>query len=272
VAFWTGVVKDTFTQTGTGAGGASARAQIDGDRLRVTVESGGAFPDGATASGRVVTPDLTAVDVPLDRTSATTFAGDVPVGRAGTYAVGAEVRSSGGAVLTQVRALVSQSYPPEYQQGPPATDTLLRISKLSGGRGNIEPAKAFEAAGLPAGHGNRSVAVWLLLLAALLWPIDVALRRIALGGTGVVAMRNAFAKARRFEWRSFKPRLPARAGGGNGNGNGNGAAPIPVGGGGAEEPDEVEEPVYGPKEPVAKELETVSGLLEKRQRRQTRRR
>src|SRR5205823_8851401 len=64
VSFWTGVVKDTFTQSGTGAAGASARAQIDGERLRVTVESAAAFPDGATATGRVVTPDLTALDVP----------------------------------------------------------------------------------------------------------------------------------------------------------------------------------------------------------------
>jgi hypothetical protein len=240
--------------------------------MRVTVDSGTAFPDGAKASAHLVAPDLTAVDVPLDRVSATSFAGDVPIGPAGTYAIGAQVSSSSGASITQVRTLVSQSYPPEYQQGPPATDAMLRLSKLSGGRGAIEPAKAFDAAGLPVGHGTRSVAVLLLLLAALLWPLDVALRRIALGGAGVVAMKNVLARARQFEWRSFKPRLRSRAPAGHGNGHGNGR-----GGGkgdgsteGAAEGEE--EPVYGPRQPVAKEIGTVSELLEKRQRRQSRRR
>jgi hypothetical protein len=151
---------------------------------------------------------------------------------------------------------------------------MLRLSKLSGGRGAIEADKAFDASGLPVGHGTRSVAVWLLLLAALLWPLDVALRRIALGGTGVVATKNALARARRLEWRSFRPRLPSRAAAGHGSGNGNGSGDgTGADAGVTDQPPEVEEePVYGPSQPVAKEVGTVSELLEKRQRRQTRRR
>jgi hypothetical protein len=275
VSFWSGVVKDSFSQAGTGASGASVRGVIDGDRIRITVDAGTAFPDGATAAARLVAPDLTAVDVPLDRTSATAFTGEVPVGRAGTYAVGAEVRNAAGGSLTQVRTLVSQSYPPEYQQGPPATDTMLRLSKLSGGRGAIEPARAFDAANLPSGHGNRSVAIWLIVLAALLWPLDVALRRIALGGTGVVAMRTAWARARALDWRSLRPRRPARAVSGSADGRGKKGATVGVGGeadGTGADDDDLATVAARPKEPVAKELGTVSELLEKRQRRQDRRR
>ena len=185
--FWTTLVKDTFAPSGSG--GAGARATVEGDRLRVVAESEAPWPDGAVATARVVAPDLSTRQVQLERSSGTTFAVEVPATRSGTYAVGVSVTSPSGASLS-ASALASQSYSPEYRPGPSEPHALERVSALSGGRGAIEAAAAFDPDGLPAGRGRVPLAGWFVVLAALLWPIDVALRRLSLHGTGVTALRT----------------------------------------------------------------------------------
>ncbi|MBW3642460.1 MAG: VWA domain-containing protein [Actinobacteria bacterium] len=199
-AFWAAVVKDTFADGGSAGGG--VRARIQGDRLEVVVEGEAPWPAEATATARVTDPDLRSHDVALERTSGTTFAGELPAPRAGTYAVGATVTTSAGAgaegtggagTLLAATALASQSYAPEYRPGPADAATLQRISRLSGGRGEIRPAQAFDAAGLQAGRGRVPLAGWLLLVAALLWPLDVTLRRLNLRAdlAAAVVLRRA---------------------------------------------------------------------------------
>ena len=190
-AFWSGVVKDAFPLGG--AEGAGIRAEVAGGRLRVSAESEEPWPDGAQASAHVATPDGRGVVVPLERTSTTTFAGDAPAAGAGTYAVGVEVRPADeGAPLLVATAFASQSYSPEYRPLTPDPDALTRLSRLGGGRGPIAASAAFDQEGLPAGRRRVPLATWLLGLAALLWPVDVALRRLALHG----AVGRAAAHAR----------------------------------------------------------------------------
>jgi len=92
---------------------------------------------------------------------------------------------------------------------------LLRVSALSGGRGAIEPEQAFDAAGLRAGRGRTALAGWFLPAAALLFPVAVALSRVALHGAGSAAVRRA---TRRMgaAVRSRLPSVPARPGRGPG--------------------------------------------------------
>ncbi len=86
VEFWSGVIKDTFPESTSGAG--SARARVNGDQLEITVEGSEVWPDGATATARVAGPDRTSNEVSLDRVSGTTFAADVATSDPGIYAVG----------------------------------------------------------------------------------------------------------------------------------------------------------------------------------------
>ena len=101
-----------------------------------------------------------------------------------------------------------QSYSAEYAVGSVDVDGLTRVSSLAGGRGAIEPAAAFDGTGLPVGHGRIFLAGWMLLAAALLWPVAVALSRVALHGSGAAALR----KGRRRLVDEFTSRLPARPG------------------------------------------------------------
>jgi Mg-chelatase subunit ChlD len=186
VSFWSDVVKDTFP-TASDAG--AVRATVVDGVLRVSVEGETAWPDGSSAVARVASPDLTGREVPLERISGTTFAGEVPVGMAGTYAVGAIVRGPEGTLLSAATR-ASNSYAAEYRPGNAEPATLLRLSKLTGGRGAIEPEAAFAAAGLRVGRSRIELAGWFLLAAALLWPVAVAASRLALRGALVDATRR----------------------------------------------------------------------------------
>jgi hypothetical protein len=183
------------------------RAELADGRLRVTAESASAWPDGATAVARVAGPGGTSQELALDRTSATTFAGEVPATAAGSYGVGVVVNGAGGPLLSASTVAV-QSYSAEYSLGSADPALLDRVSELSGGRGAIAAAAAFDAAALPAGHGRIPLAGWMLLAAALLWPAAVALSRVALHGSGVAAVRSG---SRRFA-DTLRARIPARPG------------------------------------------------------------
>ncbi len=204
-SFWSTVVKDTFPAAG--AAGAGVRATVVDGRLRVTAESATAWPDGSTAVARVAGPGGTSQELTLERTSGTTFAGEVPATAAGSYGAGVVVSGAGGPLLTASTVAV-QSYSAEYTLGAADPALLDRVSDLSGGRGSIGVDAAFEVADLPAGRGRIPLAGWMLLAAALLWPLAVALSRVALHGSGVAAVRD---RSRRVAG-AVRARIPARPG------------------------------------------------------------
>ncbi len=209
VDFWTRVVKDTFPRD-QGQGGVTAEV-VDGV-LRVTVSGPAAFPDGSEASARVTSPDLTATDVRLERVAGDTFAGEVPVDDAGTYAVASTVTDDAGTQVAGGTALTNVSYSAEYEPGEPDTALLARVSEATGGRGEIEASAAFDPDDLRAGRSRVALAGWFLLAAALLWPIAVALSRLALSGS--VARSVGRVGSSSLGWvRSRVPGLPGRSAG-----------------------------------------------------------
>jgi Mg-chelatase subunit ChlD len=174
--FWAAVVKDTLPLGGSE--GTAVAAKVDGERLEITAESEQPWADGATATARVAGPNGTSQEVRLERAAGGKFIGEIDASAAGSYSVGVSVDGPSGRLASGV-ALASQSYSPEYRPGPAQPEELARLSELSGGRGPIEAAAAFETDSLSKGHGRRTLTGWLLLLAALLWPLDCALRRLS---------------------------------------------------------------------------------------------
>ncbi|MGQ0743665.1 MAG: VWA domain-containing protein [Acidimicrobiales bacterium] len=208
--FWSAVVKDTFA--GASSAAAEVRADIEGGRLRVTVTSEEPWPDGATAEIRLSPPAGATIGptggagsggagtgtggqagrvLTAARTSDRTFAAEVSAAAPGTYALGANVTGPGGEPVFRGDALAVAAYSAEYQPGEVDPNSLLRISSLAGGRGAIDPAAAFDPEGLDRGPGRVSLVWWLLLTAALLWPVAVALSRLALRGAVISAVQAA---------------------------------------------------------------------------------
>jgi Mg-chelatase subunit ChlD len=173
IAFWTALVKDTF---GSDNEALATTATVAGERLRIAVEAAADLPPGATARARIAGPSGERIDVALERTEKG-FAGEAPATAAGTYAVGVEVAA--GAASGTARALATQSYPPEYRPGAPDRALLTRLAESSGGRVDVAPERTFDAAGLRTGRVRHPLAGYLLLLAALLWPLEVAIRRLS---------------------------------------------------------------------------------------------
>ena len=174
--FWAAVVKDTLPLGGSE--GTAVTAKIDGEKLEIAAESDQPWADGAEAVARVAGPNGTSQEVRLERTAGGRFAGQIDATAAGSYSVGVSVDGPSGRLASGV-ALASQSYSPEYRPGPAEPEELARLSELAGGRGSIEAAAAFDTESLSKGHGRRTLTGWLLLLAALLWPLDCALRRLS---------------------------------------------------------------------------------------------
>lgn len=67
-------------------------------------------------------------------------------------------------------------YPAEFRASAPASSILEEMAAATGGKVNPQPEDVFRPCAVPA-RTRRDLAPWCLLLAALLWPVDVWARR-----------------------------------------------------------------------------------------------
>lgn len=175
--FWSAVVRDTFPLGGSS--GERLGATVVDDRLEITLESAEPWPVGTSPVAHVGGPDGTSEEVRLERESDYAFSAVVAARDAGTYAVGVGIERTDGQPVT-MSALASRTYSAEYVPAETDTDRLVNISTATGGRGVVTASSLYDAAGLQDGVRTSTYGPWFILAAALLWPIDVALRRIRL--------------------------------------------------------------------------------------------
>ena len=175
--FWSDVVRDTFPLEGSE--GQSVRASIANELMTITLEGSEPWAAGTEPAGRVSYPDGTSDQVDLERVSDHEFSAVVPARQGGAYAVGVSVPREDGETVV-MSAVASRSFAAEYLPGGPDPDLMAGLSTNTGGRGEITAGQAFDAEGLEEGVTERTLRWLFLLLAALLWPVDVALRRLRL--------------------------------------------------------------------------------------------
>ena len=179
--FWSTVVRDAFPLSASS--GQRLEATISSDRLLISLESADPWPVGTSPLARVRSPDGFSEEIRLERFSDFVFAAELPAADAGTYAVGVSLEGPEGEMAT-ISGLASRSYAAEYLLGAPAPSTLDDISSATGGRGQIMPEAAFDPDSLEKGVQRSTYRAWFLLAAALLWPVDVAIRRVRLAIPG----------------------------------------------------------------------------------------
>ena len=175
--FWSTLVRDTFPLSGSE--GQRIEASIANELMTLTLEGAEEWPAGTQPVARVSFPDGTSEEVRLERVSDFEFGAAVPARQGGTYAIGVSVDDGDGNAVV-LSTLATRSFAAEYLPGDPNADLMSSISASTGGRGEITPAQAFDPEGLEEGVTERHFRWWFLLLAALLWPVDVALRRLRL--------------------------------------------------------------------------------------------
>jgi Ca-activated chloride channel family protein len=170
--FWAQVARDLIRPAGRDDLTISLREE--GDRLVIEAEAltdEGAFRNGLEVSASVAAPGEESRTVTLPQVGPGLYRATVPRPAADP----ALVAVSDGAVRP-VSAAWTADYPAEFQTPHDGQPVLEKLAALTGGKINPTPAEFFRPSSKPA-RTLRDLAPWCLLLAALLWPLDVWARR-----------------------------------------------------------------------------------------------
>ncbi len=160
-----------------------------------SVEADGSPRDFYATRATVVGPDLEPVDVALAQVAPGVY--EVPLGDVapGAYALRVTQTRPGSSALGRTIGLVAPTAA-EYRLLGPDEPFMAALRSATGG-GVVETALDPWSHDLTA--TNRYTDLWplLLLIALLLWPLDIALRRVSIGRRELVAARGWLAGARR---------------------------------------------------------------------------
>jgi Mg-chelatase subunit ChlD len=161
--------------------------RLEGNEAVITVEAfdtAGRPRDFLDLKARIIGPDPStgistgrSIDeVKLQQTATGHYEGRFPVSQAGSYLVQIQQSERDTPAISHTTGFVVP-YSPEYTTLTVDTALLTDIAGTTGGRVGIAPEDAF-AHTLEAVRRTQPIWTWLLLAAALLFPLDVAIRRV----------------------------------------------------------------------------------------------
>lgn len=190
-----------YLETTVSSPGAAGRS------LEISVEDPGGWEEVRELGAVVTGPEGDIFEVPLKPAGPGRYEASYYVDTPGVYMVSVKGGDGDGeAVLARGGTVVP--YPPEYRETGVDMESLRSIAAAGGGTVLEKPEQAF-ADNLPPVKSRRDLTPFLLALAALLWLVDVAGRRLVFGEDERAALRGG--------WQSLARRVrPARPAGENG--------------------------------------------------------
>ncbi|HKW06778.1 MAG TPA: VWA domain-containing protein [Candidatus Dormibacteraeota bacterium] len=191
--FFGDIVRGVLPQDSDPALQLETQVQADHTHLLVTAPS----ISGADVTMTAVQPDLSGTALTLTATGPGRFEGDLPTDQVGSYLLRI-TQAAGGVVRHSNTFGLVVPYSPEYRDLGTDPNTLRAIAAAGGGTLLDDPSRVFD---LPVPPASAAVPIdeLLLVLAILLFPVDVALRRLILRAQDLPA------------WREALRRQPARA-------------------------------------------------------------
>jgi len=178
--FFSQLVGWTFPGEETGGIEAAFESTGTGTRLHVqSVEPDGSPRDFYKTMATIVGPDLTSSAVSLDQVAPGVYETDLGQIDSGAYAVRITQTRPGDAALGRTVGLV-EPVAAEYRLLGINESLLATLRAATGGSEVLLPTDPWK-------HDLRSTSTftelwpWLLVLALLLWPLDIALRRVSIG-------------------------------------------------------------------------------------------
>ncbi len=157
------------------AGGLTLESSASGGQALVTVRvPPGAAPGSQPARLTVIDPDQGTRQVPLEVTAPGVFQARFAASKPGVYFF--QVQGQDGKTVMGLGG-VAVPYSQEYRDAGVDQGFLTRLAAAGGGAVLTDPSEAF-LPNLPRTWAGRDLWPWLLLLAALLLPFDVASRRL----------------------------------------------------------------------------------------------
>lgn len=189
--FWGQAIRWTMTEANTE--GVETRVVMEGSQARVILDAQDelGFLNGLGLETTIIRPDLTLERVQLRQVAPGRYEAIFTPDQQGAYLL----RTVGG--LESADISINQttgwvmSYSREYQ-GTDSPSVLPRVASLTGGTGYADGlSTAFEHT-LTARGGATSLAPWLLLLAMLLLPFDIGIRRLLITRTDLQRVFSGF--------------------------------------------------------------------------------
>lgn len=183
-----------WTFPGEESDGIEAAFVADGDETRLRVRStdqDGSPRDQYQTTVRLTSPGLRPVAVTLDQVAPGTYEADLGTIEPGAWALRVDQVRDGSSPLARTLVLVAPT-PAEYRLLGINERLLAALRDATGGRAlSAETAaSAVWTHDVPASIAARDLWPWLVLLAMLLWPIDVGVRRLDLGRGDLAAARG----------------------------------------------------------------------------------
>jgi uncharacterized membrane protein len=198
----------SWTFPGEETGGIEASFETLGGRTRLhvqSVESDGSPRDFYTTAAVLVGPDLTPHEVLLDQVAPGIYETDLGEIDSGAYAVRISQTRPGAAALGRTVGLV-EPVAAEYRLLGVNVPFLAALRSATGGSEITLPTDPW-IHDLQTTSSYTELWPWLLVLALLLWPLDVALRRVSLGRRELADARGWFGR----RWRSRGAAAPRTA-------------------------------------------------------------
>lgn len=181
--FWAQAVRYTIGDISATALETSVSLDAQGQaRLSLDARSrNGSFLNGYEIQANVVAPDGATQSVPLHQVAPGCYEGAFDPKDQGVYLMRFSGQPGGGSgeAFAETSGW-TLSYSPEYRTIDPNPDLLLRLAAMTGGDVAPQDPAGIFTHDLSAAHASRPVWPWLLALAALLLPFDVASRRLIL--------------------------------------------------------------------------------------------
>ncbi len=165
--------------------------QIRGDHAHLLVTAPAS--SGASITVNAVTPDLSNKGLTLESTGPGRFEGDLQIAQIGSYLL--HVTESVGGVAKHANTVgLVVPYSPEYRELGTDVASLRAIAQAGAGILITDLSQMYSLP-VPPVQAALPVGELLLVLAILLFPIDVALRRLVFTVEDVPAWRAAFKRA-----------------------------------------------------------------------------
>ncbi len=191
--FWAQALRSVLSDSREAA--LEMNVALQGEQARLTLDAlsrGGEFLNGYQVEASLVAPDGETQSLALRQTAPGRYEADFTPTQQGVYLIRflGHAPDGGGGDFAEMAGW-TLSYSPEYRRLEADPDLLLRLAALTGGEAaSPDPARVFSH-DLGASRASRPLWPWLLTVAALLLPFDVAVRRLILTRQDFLRLRDA---------------------------------------------------------------------------------
>lgn len=175
--FWVDALN--WVAPGPDSGHISLDVRLEGAGAEISALVCQPLAEGESLQVVLVAPDNSSREIDLVPSGGNTYTARVAQVNQGVYLISAR-RLEEGVVTGQTVGGFAVPYPPEFRiPSQPGDQLLSALREVTGGRLLADPGDVFSRPPRPVTQA-REITYWFVLAAVVLWPVDIAARRLGL--------------------------------------------------------------------------------------------